>query len=168
MTERDELDFDQLFSKGTILLQRKKAKQAAELLVMARDLRPDHLDVTINLGGAYILAGQFKSAVKVLEKAVEIEPSSAMAWTNLGAAYLGNPVLARDQEQLKAIAAFQMVLEIRPQTPIVAYNIGLIYRDRREWGQAVEWFGEAVETDPSDQDARSLLNKMIAIQSKQD
>ena len=168
MTEQNELDFDLLYSQGTMLLQRKEAKQAAELLEMARDLRPEHLDVTINLGGAYILAGQFRSAVKVLEKAVEIEPSSAMAWTNLGAAYLGNPVLARDQEQLRAIAAFQKVLEIQPQTPNVAYNIGLIYRDRKEWGQAVEWFGEAVETDPGDQDARSLLDRMNAIQNKQD
>ena len=142
--------------------------QAIELLELARDLRPEHLDVTINLGGAYILAGQFKSAVKVLEEAVEIEPGSAMAWTNLGAAYLGNPVLARDREQLKAIAAFQKVLEIQPQTPNVAYNIGLIYLDRKEWGQGVEWFGEAVETDPSDRDARSFLNKMITIHNEHD
>lgn len=168
MAERDELIFEQLYSEGTKLLQRKKATQAIELLELARDLRPGHLDVTINLGGAYILAGQFKSAIRVLESAVEIEPNSAMAWTNLGAAYLGNPVLARDKEQLKAVAAFQKVLEIQPQTPNVAYNIGLIYRDRKEWGHAVDWFGEAVETNPSDRDARSLLNKMIAIQNKLD
>jgi superkiller protein 3 len=168
VAERDEPIFEQLYSQGTKLLQRKKAMQAVEMLELARDLRPEHLDVTINLGGAYILAGQFKSAVKVLEEAVKIEPGSVMAWTNLGAAYLGNPVLARDQEQLKAIAAFQKVLEIQPQTPNVAYNIGLIYRDRQEWGHAVEWFGEAVETDHSDRDARSLLNKTIAIHNEHD
>lgn len=166
MQEQYEPSFDELLTEGTRLLHQRQSQQAAVLLEQACELRPDHLDAAINLGGAYILSGRFRSAVRVLEKAVEIDPHSAMAWTNLGAAYLGNPVLARDPEQLRAIAAFQKVLEIQPQAPNIAYNIGLIYRDRQEWGQAALWFGEAVEADPGDRDAGALLNKMIKLQEK--
>ncbi len=163
MVERDQLAFEELYANGTMFLHSRKAEQAVELLELAHELRPMHLDVTINLGGAYILSGRFKPAVGVLEEAVKIDPHSPMAWTNLGAAYLGNPVLARDKEQLKAIAAFRKVLDIRQGTPNVAYNIGLIYRDRREWNEAADWFSEAVTTDPNDKDARALLDKVNAI-----
>ena len=167
MSERDDLLFDELFTQGSRLLHRGKAKEAVVFLEKAFELRPDHLDGAINLGGAYILTKQFKSAVKVLERAIEIDARSAMAWTNLGAAYLGNPVLARDEEQVKAIAAFQKVLEIEPEAPNVAYNIGLIYQDRKEWSQAAEWFAEALAVNPSDRDARSLLEKMKKQQNRE-
>jgi len=163
LVERDELAFEELYANGTMLLHRRNAEQAVELLELAHKLRPMHLDAAINLGGAYILSGRFKSAAGVLEEAVKIDPHSPMAWTNLGAAYLGNPVLARDKEQLRAIAAFRKVLEIQPGTPSIAYNIGLIYRDRREWNEAADWFGKAVKTAPNDKDARALLDKVYAI-----
>jgi Flp pilus assembly protein TadD len=139
-----------------------------ELLEIAHKQKPDHADAAINLGGAYILSGRFKAAVAVLEIATAVEPENPIAWTNLGAAYLGNPVLAKDDEQLQAIAAFSTALELRPASPSVAYNIGLIYRDRNEWNEAERWFREAVRTNPYDRDARSLLKKMIAIRSDDD
>jgi len=166
LNESSDRDFKLLFTRGTQLLHEKKADQAVELLERARLEKPDHLDVHINLGGAYILNGQFSKAAQVLEVAVAIDPDSAMAWTNLGAAYLGNPVLARDEEQLKAVDAFERVLSIDPQAPHVAYNIGLIYRDRKEWNRAVVWFKRAVRSDPSDEDARSLLAKMKTYSSQ--
>ncbi|MGB3713626.1 MAG: tetratricopeptide repeat protein [Candidatus Promineifilaceae bacterium] len=162
--ENDGRTFEELYAQGSQLLHRNEAKQAVELLKKAYELGPDHVDAAINLGGAYILSGRFRSAAKVLEGAVGVDPENPIAWTNLGAAYLGNPVLARDDEQLKAIAAFTRALELRPASPSVAYNIGLIYRDRMEWKEAEYWFREAIKTNPKDRDAISLFEKMIAIQ----
>jgi tetratricopeptide (TPR) repeat protein len=162
--ENDGRAFDELYAQGTQLLHRNEAKQAVEFLEEAHALRPDHNDAVINLGGAYILSGRFKSAAVVLETAVGVDPENPIAWTNLGAAYLGNPVLARDDEQLKAIAAFTKALELRPGSPSVAYNIGLIYRDRKEWKEAEQWFSEAITTNPRDRNAKSLFEKMIVIQ----
>jgi Flp pilus assembly protein TadD len=164
--ENDGRAFDELYAQGTQLLHRNEARQAVELLKEAHELRPDHSDAAINLGGVYILSGRFKAAVKVLETAVEVDPENPIAWTNLGAAYLGNPVLAKDDKQLAAIAAFAKALELRPGSPSVAYNIGLIYRDRKEWIEAEYWFREAIKTNPRDRDAKSLLEKMIAIKQE--
>ena len=153
-------EFTAVFSEGTRLLHRGEAAKATPLLEQAHALDPAHIDAAINLSGAYILTKQFKKAVAILEPLSREQPHHVMVWTNLGAAYLGNPVLAGDEEQQKAIAAFRRALEINPAAPNVAYNIGLIYRDRHEREEAIYWFERALEHNPRDRDARSLLRKL--------
>ncbi len=153
-------NFDQLFREGTELLHRGRADQALTLLEEAYILEPDHADVGINLSGAYILTKGFKKAIPILENLLEREPENVMVWTNLGAAYLGNPVLANDEEQVKAIATFEAAYKINPATPNVAYNIGLIYRDRKDVDNAINWFKKAIQVNPADRDARNNLAKL--------
>ena len=152
--------FQNLFTAGTALLHRGQAAEAIPLLEEAYDLQPDHTDLGINLSGAYILTKKFRKAVPLLEDLTKQEPYNEMLWTNLGAAYLGNPVLAQDEHQLKAIEAFEQALKINPIAPNVAYNIGLIYRDRKEKEDAIYWFRQAIKANPADRDARSLLAKL--------
>ena len=149
-----------LLLRGTQLLQRGSAEEATPLLEKAFALEPANPNVALNLGGAYILSKKFSQAVAVLEPLVEVEPDNEMVWTNLGAAYLGNPVLARDEEQNKAIWAFSRALEINPVAPNVAYNLGLIFRDRKEYRKATYWFGEAIKANPDDRDAQRLLERL--------
>lgn len=151
-----------LLVNGTALLQRGKHNRALPLLEEAYALLPGDPDAALNLGGAYILAGKFRNAVRVLEKLAEQEPDNPMLWLNLGAAYLGNPVLALDRHQRRAIEAFQRALALHPTAPNAAYNIGLIYRDRRDLDSAIHWFRQAVEHDPEDADAHKLLARSAA------
>jgi tetratricopeptide (TPR) repeat protein len=153
-------DFDQLFRQGTALLHQGQAVEATPLLQKAHELDPDHLDVAINLSGAYILSGKFKWAVPLLEEMSQRAPDNGMIWTNLGAAYLGNPILATAEQQLAAIAAFRRALDLNPIAPNVAYNLGLIYRDRKEYDEARHWFKEAIKANPHDRDARTNLERL--------
>lgn len=156
----DDSKFEALFRQGSELLYRGKVNDAVVILEQAYALKPDHFDASLNLSGAFILTKKFKKAVSLLEKLRVQAPNNAMVWTNLGAAYLGNPVLARDEEQIKAIKAFEQALKLDPVAPNVAYNIGLIYRDRREYELAMAWFSRAIQANPNDQDARNLLTKL--------
>lgn len=165
MGEYDGMDYDDLFKSGTLLLHQGKASAATPYLEKAHELRPADIDAAINLAGAFILTKKFKKAVAVLEPLSEEYPEQPMIWTNLGAAYLGNPVLANDEEQLRAIAAFERALEIDPISPSVAYNIGLIYRDRGQNEEAIEWFQKALRDNPRDQHARNILAKLEADQT---
>ena len=158
--QKSDLEFDALFQRGSELLHRGKVNDAVPLLQKAHTLNPDHFDASLNLSGAYILTKKFKRAVSLLEQLRKQAPNNVMVWTNLGAAYLGNPVLARDEEQLQAIAAFKQALQLDPVAPNVAYNIGLIYRDRREYDLAIAWFEQAVQANPHDQDARNLIKDL--------
>ena len=153
-------NFNSLLSQGTILLHKGHPIEALPYLQKAYELEPNHIDAGINLSGAYILIKRFKKAVDVLEPLTAQYPNQSMLWINLGAAYLGNPVLAGMEDQVRAISAFEHALEIDPAAHSVAYNIGLIYRDRQDYENAVYWFNKAIDHDPNDQDARRLLEKL--------
>jgi tetratricopeptide (TPR) repeat protein len=90
-----------------------------------------------------------------------------MIWTNLGAAYLGNPILAQDADQRKAIEAFERAIEINPAAPYVHYNLGLIHRDRGETEQAIRRFRQAVQVNPNDRDARRALSRLEGQQDEE-
>lgn len=152
--------FDALFRRGTEMLHRGETDRAVQLLERAYQLDGTHVDTAVNLSGAYILTKKFKKAIAILEPFSASHAGHAMVWTNLGAAYLGNPVLAREVEQRQAIAAFEQALAANPATPHAAYNIGLIYRDLGETETAVHWLKKALQANPNDQDARSLMNRL--------
>lgn len=147
----------QLTKRGALLMQRGEHHKAAEVLERAWRIDPGNFDAGLNLGAAYILTKQFRQAVTVLEQVAEDAPDNAMLWINLGAAYLGNPVLADDAAQRRAIAAFERALELDAHAPNVAYNIGLVYKDQRDFERAIDWFGRALQTNPADDDARQWI-----------
>lgn len=152
--------FKETFQRGTKLLHEGQAAESVPYLEEAWRIQPENVDTVINLGGAYILTKQFRKAVVILEPLSRERPDHAQVWINLGAAYLGNPVLAKQEEQERAISAFETALTIDPYAPSVAYNIGLVYRDMGERDKAIAWFRQAIQNNPSDRDARSLLSKL--------
>jgi tetratricopeptide (TPR) repeat protein len=158
----DQARFERYFRRGTALLHEGRAEEAVRLLEKAHRADPHHADAAFNLSGAYILIQRFARAIPILESLVEREADNAMIWTNLGAAYLGNPILATAEAQERAIAAFERALELNPAAPHVAYNLGLIHRDRQETERAVYWFGRALQANPLDRDAQRLLTRLTA------
>jgi tetratricopeptide (TPR) repeat protein len=158
--ENQEVKFFELLGQGTQALQQGRIIEAMDLLEQAYELNPDNPDLLLNLGGAYILGKQWKKALAVLEPLSERQPSNPMVWTNLGAAYLGNPILATDEKQQRAIGAFKLAIALDPSAPNVAYNLGLIYRDRKEYEEAISWFQRALKTNPRDRDARNFIARL--------
>jgi tetratricopeptide (TPR) repeat protein len=142
------------------LLLTGEAEKAIESLLQARALDAEHIQTALNLSGAYILTKRFRKAVALLETLVERAPENPAVWQNLGAAYLGNPILADDASQLRAIAAFERAMHLNPAMPNVAYNIGLIYRDRRDFEAAAIWFRRALQANPKDEHAHRLLKQV--------
>ncbi len=155
-----ESDFFELLRAGTRALHQGQIAEATRLLEQAHRLEPENGDAALNLAGAYILSKKFKQAVALLEPLSKREPGNPMVWTNLGAAYLGNPILAKDEHHEKAIAAFKQALEIDPKAPNVAYNLGLIYRDRQETAEAIRWFKRALQANPNDRDALRFIEQL--------
>ena len=156
-----------LLNRGARLLEQGKANEAIPHLERAYQLDSASVPAQINLGGAYVLAGRHDNAVPLLEAARDAEPQNVMIWINLGAAYLGNPVLATPEQQLQAISAFEVALELNPAAPNVNYNLGLIFADRKENDLAVTAFRRAVQVNPLDRDARAWLRKLEARQDKE-
>jgi len=141
----------ELLNRGARLLQQGQVKEATALLERAYEL-----------GGAYILAGRHQDAIPLLEAALEAEPENPMIWINLGAAHLGNPILATSEQQKQAIRAFEKSLELDPAAPSVHYNLGLIFVHRGDNDLAQAAFRHALRVNPQDRDARYWLNRLEA------
>ena len=149
-----------LVGEGARLLAAKRPGEAIVKLAEAWELDPRNVAAAINLGGAYILQGRHEHAIPVLEAASLLEPDNAMVWSNLAAAYLGQLPLATSERQQRAIEAYEKALAVDAQAPHVHYNLGLIYLERDELLRATSHFYSALETDPSDRDARYWLGKI--------
>jgi tetratricopeptide (TPR) repeat protein len=149
-----------LVGEGAQLLAARRPGEAIAKLAEAYRLDPDNVDAAINLGGAYILQGRHTAAVPVLEAASRLEPANVMIWTNLAAAYLGKLPFATRERQDKAIGAYERALSLDPATPHAHYNLALIYLERRDLPAATQHFYAALETDPTDRDARNYLDRI--------
>ena len=158
--------FERQMTQAMRLLTQGKGKEAIPLLERCFRLRPDDVDVLTNLGGAYILAGRHKQAIPILERATELAPDNPAVWSNLAAAYLGKLVTATSERQQRALAAYRRVIEIDPAYPNVHYHIGLIHIDRREWDDAHAAFTRALQTNPHDEDARTMRDRVSEIRDQ--
>ena len=149
-----------LVGEGARLLAAKRPGEAAEILSKAWELDPQNAAAAINLGGAYILQGKHERAIPALEAAAYLEPDNPMVWMNLAAAYLGKLPFATQDRQDRAITAFERVVALNPRTPHVHYNLGLIYLERDDPGRAADYFRDALDTDPTDRDAKHWLDRI--------
>lgn len=153
-------DFSTALNESAHLLQQNRPAEAAAILQPLYEIEPEHPDVAINLGGAYILQRKWNQATKVLGKAAISNPDNAMLWTNLGAAELGNIQTAGPRQQDRAIRAYERALQADPTAPNVHYHLGLIYKERGELMRASAFFQRALEVKPSDRDARYWLDQL--------
>lgn len=153
-------EFRSALMQSAQLLGQNQPEEAERLLLPLYSKAPKHIDVAINLGGAYILQRKWNKAVRVLQAVTKSHPDHAMLWMNLGAAQLGRLELSGPKQQADAIESFGRALEIDPFTPNAHYQIGLIYKDQGNWERAIHFFEEALKVHPTDQDARYWLKKI--------
>jgi tetratricopeptide (TPR) repeat protein len=160
------LEFRRALQSGALFLSQHRVEEAIRLLEPLLLTAPTHPDLAINLGGAYILQRKWNRAVRILRRATAEHSDNPMLWMNLGAAQLGQLELSGPKQQAEAIASFERALEIDPRTPNAHYQLGLIYKERREFSRASSYFARALEVRPTDQDARFWLNRMAALSAE--
>ena len=66
--------------------------------------------------------------------------SAALAWRNLGKAR------AQLHDYDQAIAAYQQLLKLEPDSPRVFYSLGTVYAAKQDLDRAFEWLGRAAAT----------------------
>lgn len=160
-------EFRQALHSSAHLLRQNQPEEAEKLLIPLHNRVPSHLDVAINLSGAYILQRKWNKAVRVLKSVTEAHPNHSMLWMNLGAAQLGRLELSGPKQQAEAIQSFERALEIDPFTPNAHYQIGLIYKDQGALEKAATYFEGALKVSPTDRDARYWLEQIRSSMAEQ-
>lgn len=156
-------EFKRALAESAWLLRINQPQAALEKLLPLYEQAPTNPDVALNLGGAYILMAKWRKAEQVLGKAAQLHADNAMIWANLAAAHLGRLELSGPQQQERAIRAYKRALEIDPKAPNVHYHLGLIYKERGQLAEAIEWFRSALAVNPADRDAAYWIERLSTL-----
>jgi type IV pilus assembly protein PilF len=112
-------------------------------------------DTNIQLGVAYMRDGDYDTAMKKLQRAIEADPNSATANGTLAVLYekIGEDTLAEKH--------FKTALRISPEDPQTHNNYGQYLCRRGQYSQAIEQFKQAASNPLYPAIAASLTNAGI-------
>ncbi|MFN3649960.1 MAG: tetratricopeptide repeat protein [Armatimonadota bacterium] len=92
-------------------------------------------------------AGRFAEAARLFEQAVELDPTNAGYWTNLGVAY------GECGDDLQAFTAYRRAVELNPGEVSAYLNMGYLYMERERTAEAREMWEKVIALAPDSSEA---------------
>lgn len=132
---------------GTLMVQYNRPKDAIKHITRAIDNGANDVATFINLGEGYRLDQQFDKAVECYEKALELNPESVEALTNLSYARLAQGRLA------EGIEAAEKVVRLKPDNARGHATLGYLCQSDGQTDRAMDCYRKALEIDPAAPDA---------------
>lgn len=136
--------------KAGIFLRQGDPNHAREILNLSKKegLESHSAEYHFQLAGVMHADGDRPSAVKHLERAVELDPAHTGALFQLG--YV-NDLAGNDDD---AIQYYERCLKHPPVHMGAVNNLGVLYEDNDKYDKAVECYGRLLKADPNDERAR--------------
>ena len=106
----------------------------------------------INIGSAYLGAGQYNSAIKEFMEAERLRPDNPKVYFLLGIAYHGRGL------DDKAIGAFQRAIDLNPDDSAAHNFLGAIYLGKGRLDDAITSFNRALSNTLYDTPATACYN----------
>jgi len=106
---------------GFVYLRLERSNDAVPVLEKASQLRPNDLEVLINLGNAYHSTGNRPKAIATYQKITERKPDMHEAWYNIGSLQL------EEKDYAAAAASLKRASELQPSDPFILNNLGAAY-----------------------------------------
>lgn len=117
--------------------------ESIELLQKAVDEHAAYIEAHHNLAVRLTRAGQFDQAVQHFKQVLDLDPSNAMTWANLGV------TLEAMGDDAAAETAAKQALVFEPRSPTANYLLGtLLLRQEKSLTQAAELLGNAADEFP--------------------
>ncbi len=122
----------------------------------------DNAEKYLQQGIGHFQKHEYDLAIQSYQRALELEPKSAVAYNLLGMAYrfkynqLANPDLKK-----KEIEAFQKAIEVNPDYWMAMINLGATYYYQGNKAKAAPLFQKALILNPQNPE-KPQLEKMIA------
>jgi tetratricopeptide (TPR) repeat protein len=114
--------------------------------------------VLMLIGQIHLESNRLDDAEQYLQKALEINPAYADAWSVLGGVYL-----ARENAR-QALVCFERALTTSPDTTYILLNAGQAAEKMAETVTAEKYYRHAVDTNPESADAANALGLLLAKQ----
>jgi choline-sulfatase len=100
--------------------------------------------------------GEYQSAILKLERVLQTEPDSAIAYVQLGTAW------TRLKDYEKALPILQKAVELKADSGLAQYELGLALYETGSWKEAAPQFEQAVARSPRWADAHFSLAAVYA------
>ena len=104
--------------------------------------------------------GDNKTAINLINRAIDLNPAQSSFYNNLG------KILKEEGQLDQAIAACQQSVKIDPQNGDAYYNLGLALQDQGRLDQAIQAYQAAVEINPRDVIAYNNLGNILREQER--
>jgi len=141
-------------------LRNERPGEAIPHYVAALRLKPDYMDAMINLGLAYIEAGDVPQAVAWYQNSLRVDPRNVRIMNNLGIA------LRRNGRAEEAHALFERAIATKPDYAEAHVNFATSFRDRGDLAKALEICERALKLNPSMSDAYNNIAALLQDQGK--
>ena len=125
---------------GRSLLRQGKHEEALQNFQRAVELVPDNAMYRDLVGNAYLELKQLDEAQKVLEKAIEIDPSYPLAHYDLGVVY--SRIKGQENEAMKL---FEHAIALNEDYPLPYYAIACLYSLQNERRSALDFLKKAIQ-----------------------
>jgi Tfp pilus assembly protein PilF len=124
------------------------------------DQDPDHMDA-LHLGGLVAHeTGDSHTAIKMISRAIELAPQTAIFHNNLGNVYFDNGDLAAASE------SFRRAIDARPDFPLFHHNLGNCLLEMQQPAEAESVYRRALELQPDFERAACSLGLALLAQKK--
>ncbi|QHI96514.1 tetratricopeptide repeat protein (plasmid) [Aristophania vespae] len=124
-------------------------REAVNIYEKALITYPDIPILLSNYGAALLDLRDFEGALKVLNRAVQLDPSLAHAWSNLGNVY------QLQQNYGAAIKAYQKCLDLTPNHAGALSNLAMAISALGHFDVAHQLYCMSIEIEPDNQQTRS-------------
>ena len=131
-------------------------KDSETLWTQALSRTSDNLTAELNLGEAVYKLGRSSEAIAHFERALQIDPSQASAYSSLGAALLDS---GRPSESL---AALQKAIELDPRSSDAHYNLANTFLQLGRGPDAIVHYKRALELAPDEIETMNNLAWTLA------
>ena len=123
--------FNQLFAAAAGQAPSGHFAKAMSICKEIDKYAPESPELLGLMGAIYQATGDIKSAIRLLEKTLAIDPVNHTALSNLGLA------LKEQGNFTSALASTLKSLELKPDNPTAHMNLGGIYKDLGQFDQAL-------------------------------
>jgi DNA-directed RNA polymerase subunit alpha len=139
--------------------QQNELKEARHLLNKLEDQASHSSEYHFQLAGCLLSEGNRDTAIKHLERSVELDPGHTGALFQLAHA---NDLAGNDDE---AISYYERCLNYPPVHIGVLMNLGVLYEDSEKFDKATECYRRVLDVNPSDEQARLFFKDSQASQT---
>ncbi len=139
-------EMEQRFQDAMAAQDKGDLEHAKSLLLELHSRHPGIFAIDESLGLLYVSREEFAAALPFLEDAVRDDPSSDIAFANLGAAQF------KLHHSAEALHAFQRAAALNPNNSVTQEALGRLWMEAHEPEKAAAAFAAALAQDPQNHD----------------